>query len=201
MFDVVDINLDPNQKWFIRLSDSGFQMLVELFNTLADAQAVTNRVASATVNFGNSVLVTFTADSTPTLSGDPIAKFNSALAYQMKVNGTDGDTTLRYSVGPFTDLPSVEDSLMLTEQIIQARATVEINRHTHTVIRRIMQMKDHTPNLNEGDIVFYSSTRRSIVNLRQQIADLTLQIRQNADGSVDFFDEIETIEWKDFTRV
>ena len=32
-FDVIDWNTDPNQRWFVKLSDIGSQMRVELFNT------------------------------------------------------------------------------------------------------------------------------------------------------------------------
>jgi hypothetical protein len=46
-----DWNVSPNQRFYVKISDIGSQMRVELFNTPADAGAGTDRVASANVDF------------------------------------------------------------------------------------------------------------------------------------------------------
>jgi len=198
--DVVDINLDPNQRWFVRLEDSGTDILVEIYNTLADAQAQTARVGFGSASFGSATFALLTADTTEPAFGGEIALFNAELPWHFLVDGALLDATKIFAIGPFTDLPTIEDALMVTEQMIQDRAAVEINLGTHTAVRRVLQIKEHTPTLDEGDIVTYDSSRRSISAVKQQIEAVTLIIRQNEDTSLDFSDELEIVEWQDFSR-
>lgn len=199
MFDVTDWNINPNQKWFVKLSDAGAVALVELFNTLADAQAGTNRVAFGNAAFGTDVKVLLTPDTTLPSFG-PLVKFNIQLDYHLKITGVDGDATKRFAIGPFTDLPPVEDPLMLTEQIILARATLEINRGTHSTLRRSIALGSHYPALNCGDIVTLSSTRRGLVAVRNRIESLTITARIEDTRELTFNDDVEAVEYIDFVR-
>jgi hypothetical protein len=199
-FDVIDWNTDPNQRWFVKLSDIGSQMRVELFNTQAHAQAGTNRVAFATVAFGAGVLVTLTPDSQPPAYGDPLAKYNASLSYHLVANGLDSDTTKIFAIGPFTDLPSIEDPLMLTEAMIQARGEVEINRGTHSRFYASLTLGRHFPALDEGVIVTLSSSRRGLSNVRQKVLGHTTEARIEENGRLLLFDSLETIEFLDFLR-
>jgi len=199
-FDVIDWNTDPNQRWFVKLSDIGSQMRVELFNTQAHAQAGTNRVAFATVAFGAGVLVTLTADSTLPAYGDPLAKYNASLPYHLVAKGLDSDTTKIFAIGPFTDLPSIEDPLMLTEAMIQARGEVEINRGTHSRFYTSLTLGRHFPDLDEGVVITLSSARRGLSNVRQKMLDHTTEARIEENGRLLLFDSLETIEFLDFLR-
>ena len=77
---------------------------------------------------------------------------------------------------------------------------LELNLGTHTAVRRVVQLSEHVPTLNEGDIVTYESSRRSLAAVKQQVIGVVLRIRQNEDSSVDFHDELELVEWQDFSR-
>jgi hypothetical protein len=199
-FDITDWNINPNQKWFVKLSDAGATALVELFNTLADAIAGTNRVAvGANVSFGVDVKVLLTAEVTQPTFG-PLTKFNSQLDYHLKITGVDGDSTKRFAIGPFTDLPPVEDALMLTEEIVLARATLEINRGTHSILRSSLELDSHYPALELGDIVTVSSTRRALVAVRHRVDAIRLMVRIDDQNQVEFNDEIEAVEFQDFVR-
>jgi hypothetical protein len=198
MFDVSDWNLNPNQKWFVRLSDAGAAILVELFNSLADLDVSASRVAYASVTFGADVKVLLIEDSTAPLFG-PMSKFNSQLDYHLKVNGQDGDQTKRFAIGPFVDLPPVEDPLMLSEEIIQARATLEINRGTHSILTTSVSLAEHYPDLDCGDIVEISSTRRALVAVKNRVNAITITAR--IDGrEVRFNDQVEAVRFVDFIR-
>jgi hypothetical protein len=200
MFDVTDWNVDPNQRWFVKLSDIGSQMRVELFNTQAHAQAGTNRVAFVTVSFGAGVPVNLTPDSSPPAYGDPLAKYNTSLSYHLVVNGLDGDSTKIFAIGPFTDLPSIEDPLMLTEAMIQARGEVEINRGTHSRFYTPLTLGRHFPALDEGVIVTLTSSRRGLSNVRQKVLAHTTEARIEENGRLLMFDSLETVEFLDFVR-
>ena len=200
MFDVLDFNISPNQLWFFKLSDIGSQMRVELFNSQADAQAPANRVAFADLAFGAAQAVTLTPDLTLPAYGDPLTKFNTSLSYHLVVSGVDGDPTKIFAIGPFTDLQSVEDPLMLTEAMIQARGELEINRGTHSRFYSSLSLGRHFPALDEGAIVTLSSTKRSLVNVRQKVISMATEIRIEENKEVVFGDQLETIEYLDFVR-
>ena len=199
-FDIIDWNTDPNQRWFVKLSDIGSSMRVELFNSQADAQAPANRVAFGEVLFGAAQPVTLTPDLTLPAYGDPLTKFNTSLSYHLVVSGQDGDATKIFAIGPFTDLQSVEDPLMLTEAMIQARGELEINRGTHSRFYSSLTLARHFPNLDEGEIVTLSSTKRSLVKVRQKILSMTSEIRIEDSREVTFVDNLETVEYLDFVR-
>ena len=199
-FEVTDWNILPNQRFFVKLSDGGTQMQIDIYNTQADMDASTNRVASATVNFGTDIEATITADSTPPSSGESLAKFNTDLSYDLKATGIDGDTTKKFQVGPFTDLSPIEDPLLVTEAMIQARATLEINKGTHAKLSRALRLDTHYPALNERDIVTVSSTNRGLSTVRHRVDNIRIEAIINEDKELIIFDTLEATEYKDVVR-
>ena len=200
MFDVTDWNVEPNQKWYVKLSDAGAQALVELFNSLEDLEASVDQVGAATVGFGVDVKVILTPGAAAPAAGDALALFNTALDYHLKISGADGDSTKRYAIGPFTDLPAIEDPLILTEDMIRARGELEINRGTHAHIYSSLTPSRHYPALDEGTVVTLSSTRRGFAGVRQKIVSITTEIRIDESKQVTFADQLETVEYLDFVR-
>ena len=199
-FQVTDWNLLPNQRFFVKLSDAGTQMQIDIYNTQADMDASVNRVASATFNFGTDLEVIITADSTPPSSGEALAKFNIDLSYDLKATGIDGDPTKKFQIGPFTDMAPIEDALLVTEAMIQNRATLEINRGTHSKLSRTLQLDRHYPALIEGDIVSLSLTKRGLASVRNRIDTLTIAVVIDESKEVSFFDTLEVVEYKDIVR-
>jgi hypothetical protein len=199
-FNVTDWNVFPNQRFYVKVSDIGSKMRVELFNTAADAAASTNRVASADVDFGSDVPVLLVADATLPSSGDPLTKFNPSLSYHLKADGSDSDPTKTFAVGPFTDLPPVEDPLILSEAMADARATLEINKGTHMRVVRNFAVNRHHGELEQGDIITITSTKRGIASVRNRIENITLEARLNGRLELVMHDFIETVEFVDFAR-
>jgi hypothetical protein len=175
-------------------------MRVELFNKSADAGAGTNRVASADVDFGSDVPVLLVADAVLPSSGDPLTKFNPSLSYHLKADGVDGDPTKTFAVGPFTDLPPVEDPLMLSEAMADARANLEINKGTHMRVVRNFTLNRHHGDLEQGKIITITSTKRGISSVRNRIENVTLEARLIGRLELVMHDFIETVEFVDFLR-
>ncbi len=198
-FDILDWNVDPNQPWYVKLSDVGSQMRLELFNAQADMDASANRVASADIAFGSSVNVTLTADITQPAYGEPLAKFNTSLSYHLVAAGADGDPVKKFLIGPFTDLPAIEDPLMLSENMIQARAQVEINRAIHTSLMRSFALDSHYPALNEGEIITLSSTKRGLSAVRCRVESLIIRA-EKSENDMRLADSLEVVEFKDVKR-
>jgi hypothetical protein len=199
-FEITDWNLLPNQRFFVQLSDNGTDIDVDIFNTKADLDSFINRVAFATPPFGTGVEVNLTADSTPPSSGDDISKFNTDLIYDLKVSGDPGDPIVKLQVGPFTDLNPIEDSLLVTEAMIEARATLELNKGTHSSFHRNLRLDKHYEALNEGDIISLSSTKRGLVDERNRIDDISIEVVQNEDGELTMFDNIDVTFFEDAVR-
>lgn len=199
-FAVTDWNLSPNQRFFVRLRDSGTNVEIDIFNTKADLDADINRVAFGTITYGENLALAVEADSTEPSSGDPISFFNNDLAYHLKVTGLAFDTEVKLQIGPFTDLPPVEDALLVTEAMIQARAILEINKGTHSAFHRNLRLDKHYENLNEGDIISLSSSKRGLVDEPNRIDDLSIEVNQNNDGGFDMFDNIDVTVFEDAVR-
>jgi len=201
MFSLLDWNISPNMRWFVRMADAGATATVELYNTEADALAAVNRVAYALgIPFGPDEEVVFLNDTTSPLYGGSVGKFNTTLPYHLRLNSTDGGPVRIDAIGPFTDLEAVEDALMLTEAVIRARAEYEINKGTHTKVTRTLRTAGHNPTLDIGDTVTFSSAKRGVASLRNRVAAITLEISIDDSHEVQFFDQLEIVEYEDFSR-
>lgn len=156
-YSITDWNLNPNILWFVKISDIGSEMQIDLYETEADAIAETNVIASSAVAFGTGVVVIF-AD----VAAYGISYFNSALSYHMKVTGIDGDTTKIFKIAPFTDLPDVNNSIYRSESLIQRRAIFEINKHVHVRNNMAIGLAGIVPGLKIGDVCRINSVGKSI---------------------------------------
>ena len=199
-FDILDSNLEPNQPWWTKISDIVSQMRIELFNSQSDRDAGINRVAFADVAFGSSVNVSLTADSTAPAYGEPLAKLNAILSYHLIATGADGDLEKKLVFGPYTYIKAIEDPLMLTENMIRDRATVEINKGTHATLVRSFGLDSHYPALNEGEILTLSSSKRGLLAIRNRIDRLTIEATIDDKKEMRLIDTIECVEFKDVRR-
>ena len=198
--EITDWNLLPNQRFFVQLSDNGEDIEIDIFNTKADLDAFTNRVAFGTTNFGVDVEATVEEDSTEPSSGDAISKFNTNLAYDLKVTGALADPLKKFQVGPFTDLNPIEDALLLSEAMIEARATLELNKGTHSAFRRNLRLDKHYEDLEEGDIVSLTITKRGLAAEPNRIDLVSIEVAQNDDGEFNMFDAIDVTVFEDVVR-
>ncbi len=198
--EITDWNLLPNQRFFVQLSDNGDDIDIDIFNTKADLDGFTNRVAFGTAVFGFEIEATVEADSTEPSSGEAISKFNTNLSYDLKVNGALTDPTKKFQVGPFTDLDPIEDALLVTEAMIEARATLELNKGTHSAFRRVLRLDKHYEGLEEGDIVSLTITKRGLVAEPNRIDEISIEVAQNDDGEFNMFDVIDVTVFEDVVR-
>lgn len=187
---VDDLNVNPNQAWYIKISDAGTQGLVEFFNSEADAEAGINRVAYGYFDFGYAVEVELTNDT-----ADPeIEIFNDYLDYHIKVTLYDGDPTKIFREGPLTDLTEVSDPLLISSQAILDRARREIDEHTHTKIIRDVSLATHLPQRDPGDVIRLRDPMRGLDQL-VRIEDITTMGTKDS-----LLDAIRTVEFKDVKR-
>jgi hypothetical protein len=159
-------NINPNRAWFVRLSDGGSGISVELYLGQTDAQAQTSRQTHGiTAGYG--------AELDVTLSNDPGAAFPVSFfqdyPWHLRVSGASGDTAKVFKVKEFVDLDEIDHPIFRNAVLIPVRAAAEIDAHTHALIRKEIALGSHLPELEPGGIVRLSSSRRGRVENLQAV--------------------------------
>lgn len=188
--DIVLSNLDPNQIWYAKISDQGANALIELFNSAADANAGTNRVAYASFDFGVAVEVTLTNDTTE----PDIELFCSDDEWHLMVTMQSGDDTIIIQFGPFTDKPEILDPLLASSQARIDRARREIDAGTHIEISRVISLNTHIQGLEPGDTRKLKDNARGL-DQSVRIDEITITGDKDSLKTV-----LKTVEYDDVTR-
>jgi hypothetical protein len=174
---VVNWNIAENRVWFVRLSDTGSAVLVELYLTQTDAQARTNMQASGeTTGYGSALEVTLTNEVGAIV---PVTLFQDEYAWHLIVDGQNGDTTKIFKVKEFIEMDEISHAIYRNSSLITAKATAEINAHTHAAIIRDISLGTHLPEIEPGQILGVNSSRRGINDL-SQITEITITGTQNS---------------------
>jgi hypothetical protein len=174
---VVNWNIAENRVWFVRLSDTGSAVLVELYLTQTDAQARTNMQASGeTTGYGSALEVTLTNEVGAIV---PVTLFQDEYAWHLIVDGQNGDTTKIFKIKEFIEMDEISHAIYRNSSLITARATAEIDGHTHAAIIRDISLGTHLPEIEPGQILGVNSSRRGINDL-SQITEITITGTQNS---------------------
>ena len=154
-FSILSWNIEENQDWWVRLSDTGTAILVQVFGTLADAQAVTNICGSYTTDGYGPRFVVLTAGP-----GKPLGfgLFQSAFVWHMRVTGQNGDATSTFKVAKFCELSPISDPIYRNVDLITKRGVYEITIHSTVNYKYIIECPG-IPDVEPGDIVTVSSSR------------------------------------------
>ena len=158
-FSIANWNIAENIVWYVRLADSGSGISVKLYLSQADAEAQTNMQASGSCGYGSNKDVTLTNESGAT---EPVSLFRDDYGWHLMVSGTSGDSTKIFKVKEFVNLEEISHAIYRNSSLITARATAEINAHTHAAIVRQISLGTHLPSLEAGDIARLTSTRRGL---------------------------------------
>jgi len=165
MVSVVNWNIDENIVWYLRLADSGSVVSVEMYLTQADAEAQTNLQASGeSSGYGSSQEVTLTNEQE---AETPVTLFRNEYSWHLTIAGQNGDDTKIFKVKEFVEMDEISHSIYRSSDLITARATAEINAHTHAAIVRNVSLGIHLPEIEVGDIAGLDSDRRGVDDLGQ----------------------------------
>jgi len=165
MVSVVNWNIDENIVWYVRLADSGSAVSVEMYLTQADAEARTNLQASGeSLGYGSNLEVTLTNEEG---AETPVTFFRDEYSWHLIVSGQNGDDTKIFKVKEFVEMDEISHSIYRSSDLITARATAEINAHTHAAIVRQVSLGIYLPEIEVGDIAGLDSARRGVDDLSQ----------------------------------
>jgi hypothetical protein len=194
---IYNLNLDPNIRWYIWLGpsdesgeSSGAQGLIEFYESEDDLNNRVNRVAYGLFDYGEEVEIILTQDAmTPEIS-----IHNDQEEFHCIATLLDGDDAETFQVGPYTDKDDVIDPLLVSPQAIQDRAQLEIDKGTHTAIRRTVTLATHIQGLEIGDIITLQDNMRG---LDQTVRVDRIEIRGDKDSLTDV---VEMVEFEELTR-
>jgi hypothetical protein len=176
MFDITAWNINPNQNWYVRVSDGSSGITVELYDTQSDAEDQTNLVASGTSSgFGTDKNVTFTTGT------DVVSLFQDTYSWHLKVSGAAADPTKIYLIKQFVDLDDIESPLFSNSDLIPIRAAAEIDAHTHAKIGYNIALGSHITDLECGDVITVQSTRRSF-SKTLQVTEVRTSFKASQEG-------------------
>lgn len=188
MASITDWNVIPNKLYFVKLSDNGSQVLVELFNTQAYAQAGSNRVAYGNCAYGISQEVDLTDDSTY----PAIDYFNNSKSYHLKVTFSGSESAAIFKAGPFYD-KEINDILCCTADMQAARAAAEINKGTHSVDTKSLTLSSHDTDIRDGLVVTVNTD--AFVNQNHMIKKAVIQ----GFGEGLIVDQLELYKYEDLS--
>ena len=161
-------NINENICWYVRLAAGTSNIDVELYLSESDASAQTNLQASGiSTGFGSSREVALTNEEGATT---PVSLFQEEYSWHLQVTGASGDTAKIFKIKEFVELNEITNSIYRSSDIIQRRATAEINAHTHARITKTAPLGIHIPTLEVGQIVRLNSTRRNVNELAQVLS-------------------------------
>jgi hypothetical protein len=158
-------NVAENNVWYVRLADSGTGVSVELYLTEADAEAQTNLQASGeSSGYGSNLEIELTNEEDATI---PVTMFCEDYSWHVKVSGESEDSTKIFKLREFVEMDEISHSVYRNSVLITARATAEIDAHTHAAIIRSIVLGTHLPGLEAGQIAGVNSARRGVNDLSQ----------------------------------
>jgi hypothetical protein len=197
MLEIINWNIAQNRDWFVRLTDNGTGITVELYLSAADASAQTNRQASgSTSGYGSSLDITLTNDEG---AAHPVSEFQAEYTWHLQVSGQAGDSIKIFKVREFVELPEISAAIYRSQDLIARRATAEINAHTHASIIRVAELGVHLPDADIGQIAQITSTRRGIDALGQ-IDHMIIEGHVTDEGEASLTNTIEVIEYQELAR-
>ena len=165
MNTVTSWNIAENRVWFVRLSDAGTAVQVELYLTQADAEGQANLQASGvSIGYGSALQVILTNETGATV---PVSLFRDDNSWHLIVSGQNGDATKIYKVKEFVEADEISHAIYKNSALINSRALYEINSSTKAKITRNISLSVHVPTLEVGDIARLNSSRRGVNDLNQ----------------------------------
>jgi hypothetical protein len=158
-------NVAENNVWYVRLADSGAGISVELYLTEAEAEAQANLQASGeSSGYGSNLEIELTNEEDATT---PVSLFIEEYSWHLLVSGTAEDETKIFKLREFIEMDEISHSIYRNSTLITARATAEIEAHTHSAIIRDVVLGIHLPEIEVGQIVRLDSDRRGVDDLSQ----------------------------------
>ncbi len=155
MPSISNSNLEPNIKWFMVTNSDGTTIYVKCYQSLVDAQADTNRVASGSYGIGTDQPLTLNQETGSPIS---ISKYDNEIPWHLLVTGGQYEANTIYQLGPWSDMEQVKHAIYQNREIIPYRAAALINKGTKLDTQIDISYAGTIYNLEPNNVVRINST-------------------------------------------
>jgi hypothetical protein len=184
-------NVKPNQTWFVHVNS----LTVTLYETEVDMLAVLNAIAVGTADADSLETVLTYVDE---YEGD-FEFYYQDVAYHMSLSEViAGDRY--FKIKPLTDLAEIRHPIYNNSTIILMRGQAELNLHTYTILGRELLLGVHVPEMESGDVVDLTSTRRNVTSEKSQILGQTITGSISEDGTASLINSIKVANYTELYR-
>jgi hypothetical protein len=187
--ELLDWNVKPNQIWYVKVSPSGD---VFLYETSENMVSDTNIVAKGTADSNLQVVLLYQTDDSA------MGYYYQDMEYHLSLS--ELPTSERtFKVKFLTDLSEINDPIYTNSNIVKSRGESELNLHTHLTINKELTLATHLPEIECGDIISFSSTRRGF-EVKEQVMSNTIESSLSDDGETYLINVIKTATYKEIIR-
>jgi len=183
-------NVKPNQIWYVSVTSAG---VVTLYDTLADVTNGTNPVATGIADADLLVILTYVSPETV------MDYYYTDLVYHLSLSALPTGTR-KFKVKPLTDLSEIRHAIYNNSNITISRGQAELNLHTYAIKGREIVLATHLPELECGDKVDLTSTRRNKTAEKSQVLAQTIAGEVSDGGETSLVTTINVANYVELYR-
>jgi len=184
-------NVKPNQTWFVHVNS----YTVTIYESEADMLAVSNAIAVGTADADSLETVLTYVDE---YEGD-VEFYYQDVPYHVSLSEVIvGDRY--FKIKPLTDLAEIRHPIYNNSSVILMRGQAELNLHTFTVLGRELVLGSHIPEMEAGECVDLTSTRRNVTAEKSQILSQTISGSIGEDGTASLVNSIKVATYMELYR-
>lgn len=176
MLTINNSNLEPNIKWFIWMSSDTSNIYVYCYQSLADAQNLTNNIANKTVPIGSNVQVALNQAYPSPIT---VAAFDPEIPWHLIVSGGQNEPATIFQVGPWSDMDPVKHTIYANRDIIPYRAAALIDKATKLDTQIRITYAGTIYNLEPNDTVRVNSSFMA-KDFMTTVREVSIELSDNA---------------------
>jgi len=192
--EIFDWNVYPNQTWYIEVVHE--QLF--LYGTEEDLTYLTNLVATGIVDPVTLSGVLYKADAEKRMTDVPMDFYYKDWKFHFTLSTILPDVRF-FRLKPFSDIEEIQHPVYNNSNISLSRGQAEVNLHTYTVLPRDLELAIHVPEMDIGDVVDFTSTRRN-KSQKSQILTQTISGAINDNGEASLTNKITVANYMELFR-
>jgi hypothetical protein len=184
-----DWNVKPNKTWYVDVVDG----TVTLYETSEDMTNSANPIAIGSADSINQVYLTYVDE----YEGD-VELYYQDFLFHLSLSSTSGSG--RIKVKPLTDMSEIRHPIYNNSNIVLSKGEAELNLHTNVVIKRELVLGTHIPELENGEVVNFTSNRRGSIGEKSQVLSQTISGSVSEDGAASLINTIQVANYMGLYR-
>lgn len=184
-------NVSPNKTWYVDVTNA----IVTLYDTQADMLNGVNPVATGEADEYTLDVVLSYVDE---YEGDVAFYYSDLLVHLYLSEIISG--TRQFKVNPLTDIAELRHPIYNNSNIIISKGEAELNLHTYMVLKKGLVLGTHLPELEPGDVISLTSTRRGTTEKKSQVLSETISGSISGSGEASLVNTIQIADYKELSR-